>query len=286
MDTIFTRGPSLNSRLIMGVLFSILLIVLDHRLDSFRAARVFLNSLVSPLQYAANLPSELLNWTSDSLTTQKKLLEENNRLTRANVLLSERLQQFDFIKLENERLRGLLGTSVREELRKMVAEVMAVDNNPYSHQIVINKGAIDGVYEGQPVIDEFGVVGQILHVATTNSRVLLMTDITHAIPTRVQKNNVQLVVSGSGNLIELTLEHVPHSTDLEAGDILVSSGLGKVFPEGYPVARISSILRDESRPFAQVKATPIAQLDRLKYLLLLWPTFAPVEPTSTTEEEG
>ena len=147
---------------------------------------------------------------------------------------------------------------------------MAVDNNPYSHQIVINKGAINGVFEGQPVLDDKGIVGQIMQVSSTNSRVLLIADVTHAIPVRVARNNVRLIVSGSGSLDELLIQHVAHSSDLKIGDILISSGLGNIFPEGYPVATITSIIRDESRPFPQIRAKPIAQLDRLKYLLLLW----------------
>ena len=148
---------------------------------------------------------------------------------------------------------------------------MAVDNNPYSHQIVINKGAIHGVFEGQAVLDDKGIVGQIQQVSSTNSRVLLLADVTHAIPVRVARNNVRLIVAGAGSLRELFISHVPHSNELQVGDLLLSSGLGKVFPEGYPVATISSIVRDESRPFAQVLVTPVAQLDRLKYLLVLWP---------------
>ena len=135
---------------------------------------------------------------------------------------------------------------------------------------MINKGAINGVFEGQAVLDENGVVGQIMQVSSTNSRVLLIADVTHAIPVRNARNNVRLVVSGSGSLDELYIEHVPHSADLMVGDLLLSSGLGNVFPEGYPVAKITSIVRDETRPFAIIKAKPVAQLDRLKYLLLLW----------------
>lgn len=274
MENIFIRGPSLNSRLLLGVVLSLSLIFLDHKLNTFSAARALLNTLVSPLQYAANLPSEMLNWTTASLTTQRNLLQENAKLTRENLLLREQLQTVAFLSQENAHLRALLGSDEKGELRKLVAEVMAIDNNPYSHQIVINKGTIDGVYEGQPVLDEHGVVGQVLHVATTNSRVLLISDITHAVPTRIQKNNVQLTVSGEGSLTEVTLEHVPHSTEIEVGDLLITSGLGRVFPQGYPVATVSRVIRDESRPFAQITAEPVAKLDRLKYLLLLWPNEA------------
>ncbi|MCY7295260.1 rod shape-determining protein MreC [Alteromonas sp. a30] len=282
MDNIFSRGPSLNSRLVMGIILSLALMVMDHRLDSFRFARVYLNSLVAPLQYVANIPSDALNWLARELTSKRQLLEENARLTHQATLMSEENLRYQFLKRENDRLRTLLGSPVRENARKMVAELMAVDNNPYSKQIVIDKGAIHGVYQGQAVLDEHGIVGQVLQVATTNSRILLISDITHATPTRLARNDVRLIASGSGDLDELVIDHVAHSTDIKAGDILISSGLGNVFPEGYPVAKVTSVIRDESRPFASIKAEPAARLDRLKYLLLLWPSDAPTDPASPT----
>ncbi|WP_158965654.1 rod shape-determining protein MreC [Paraglaciecola sp. L3A3] len=272
MNLMFSRGPSLQSRLALGLLLSVALILFDHKFNGFGTTRVYLNSLVSPLQYLANLPGEMLNASANRLVSQERLIEENAKLTHDAVLMSEQLQRFTFLQQENVRLRRLLNSPVKNGTKKSVAELMAVDNNPYSHQIVINKGAINGVFEGQPVLDDNGVVGQIMQVSSTNSRVLLLADVTHSIPVRVARNNVRLVVSGSGSLRELFIPHVPHSSDLKVGDLLISSGLGNVFPEGYPVAKVSSIIRDESRPFAQVTAVPVAQLDRLKYLLLLWPS--------------
>lgn len=283
MDTIFSRGPSLNSRLVLASVLSVLLIILDGKLDTFSTVRVYLNSLVSPLQYMANLPGEVLNQTARALTTQRQLLEDNAQLTRKNILMSEELQRFVVLEQENERLRTLLGSPVRPEVRKIVAELMAVDNNPYSHQIVINKGTLQGVFEGQPVLDDKGLVGQVMQVGTTTSRVLLIADVTHAVPVRILRNNVRLVASGSGQLNRLVINHVPHSTDIEPGDMLVSSGLGQVFPEGYPVGRIVDVIRDETRPFAIIRAVPAAQLDRLKYLLLLWPQDAPQGPVEQGE---
>ena len=139
---------------------------------------------------------------------------------------------------------------------------MAVDKNPYSQQVVINKGAIDGV---SVVIDDMGVVGQVMEVGSTNSRVLLIADVTHAIPVRSLRNDIRFIATGSGAINELYLEHVPHSVDIQEGDTLISSGLGKVFPVGYPVATVTQVVRDESRPFARVIATPLANLDRLRH---------------------
>ena len=272
MDTIFTRGPSLNNRLALALVLSVLLIFVDHKLDGFKSTRVYLNSIMSPLQYIANLPGLMLNESAQRLTSQEQLLAENQKLNNQLLLMSEKLQQFDVIQKENRQLRELLQAPLRIDSRKMVAELMAVDKNPYSQQVVINKGAIDGVYLSQPVIDDKGIVGQVTEVGTTNSRVLLIADVTHAIPVRSLRNDIRFIANGSGSLSELYLEHVPHSVDIKVGDILVSSGLGKVFPEGYPVAQVTQVVRDESRPFAQVVVSPVAKLDRLRHLLLLWYT--------------
>jgi rod shape-determining protein MreC len=285
MNPIFSTGPSLLNRLALGLILSASLIIFDHKFNGFGTTRVYLNSLVSPLQYLANLPGELINASLTRLSSHEQLLDENAQLTLQATLMSQELQRMVFLKEENIRLRRLLNSPSKQNTRKEVAELMAVDNNPYSHQIVINKGALNGVYEGQAVLDEKGVVGQIMQVSSTNSRVLLIADITHAIPVRVARNNLRLVVSGSGSLDELHIQHVSHSADLQVGDLLLSSGLGRVFPEGYPVAEITSIVRDETRPFAVVRAKPVAQLDRLKYLLLLWPEEPNSNAQSSSEED-
>ncbi|WP_421133260.1 rod shape-determining protein MreC [Alteromonas sp. A079] len=285
MDTIFTRGPSLNNRLTLALVLSLVLLFVDHKLDGFKSTRVYLNSLMSPIQYIANLPGLFLSESAQRLTSQEDLLEENARLTNQMLLMSEQLQRFEVLNNDNKALRNLLEAPVRPDYQKMVTELMAVDKNPYSQQIVINKGAIDGVYLSQPVLDEQGIVGQIMEVGTTNSRVLLIADVTHAVPVRSLRNNIRFIATGSGALGELYLEHVPHSVDIEEGDVLISSGLGNVFPEGYPVAVVSRVIRDESRPFARVIATPSAQLDRLRYLLLLWYTSETTPSSNEPETE-
>ena len=159
---------------------------------------------------------------------------------------------------------------------------MCIRDSPYTHQVVINRGANDGVYEGQAVIDDEGIVGQILHVGTTSSRVLLITDVTHAVPVRISRNGVRLIASGVGVIDILSHNHVPHSTDIRVDDMLVTSGLGGKFPEGYPVARVTSVLQDESRAFSQIQSQPVAKIDRLRYVLLLWPEQNAILPAKKT----
>jgi rod shape-determining protein MreC len=287
MNEVFARGPSLLTRLCLVLILSAGAMVIDTKVENISTLRTYLTSFVSPLQYIADLPGALLDWSASRFTSRQTMLEENERLTSQITLMNEKLQRFVVLEEENRSLRKILEAPMRSEMHRMIAELMAVDNNPYSHQIVINKGAIDDVFEGQSVLDDTGIVGQVVEVGTTNSRVLLISDIIHAIPVRNSRNDIRMIASGTGVLSELSLNHVAHSGDIQEGDLLISSGLGNIFPEGYPVGTVNKIVRDESKPFASITATPSAQLDRLKYLLLLWPAdSAPDEALSPDEIES
>jgi len=290
MNPIFKEGPSSQHRLILVLIFSGALIFFDHKMDSFEGVRGNLQSLVSPLQYLANTPKQMMTWASENIVTRRQLMKENQDYKVNKLKLHERLMQLEILKLENERLRLLLASPLRSEIKKMVAEILSVDSDPYTHQVVINRGANDGVYEGQPVLDEQGIVGQILHVGTTTSRVILITDVTHAVPVRVMRNGIRLVANGAGQIERLNHSHVSHSADIQSGDLLVTSGLGGKYPEGYPVSTVTIVTQDLSRPFAQVYSHPVAKIDRLRYLLLLWPektteTFATKDKKAQVSKE-
>lgn len=270
MKPIFGRGPSLQLRLFLAVIISIAAIVADSRFGVFTHVRVYLSSLVSPLQYMANAPGTLLDTMSTQVQTRADLIEQTKLQEQQLFTLRSRLLKMDQLEHENQRLRELLGSPLRKESRKMVAELLSVDSDPFSHQVLINKGALNGVYSGQAVINDQGVIGQVLHVGSTTSRVLLITDASHGIPVRVLRNDLRAIASGSGDLDTLELRNLPRNTDIRVGDLLVTSGLGGRFPEGYPVATVTRSDYVEGKPFAQVEAKPLVELDRLRYLLLLW----------------
>ncbi|AHG83743.1 MreC protein [Bibersteinia trehalosi USDA-ARS-USMARC-189] len=177
----------------------------------------------------------------------------------------------DQLKVENNRLRLLLSSPLRQDEYKKIVEVLTAEMDAYRQQIIINQGSHDGAFVGQPVIDERGVVGQVISVGETSSRVLLVTDVTHGIPVQVLRNDVRAVANGTGHNDELILENMPRGVDIETGDVLVTSGLGGRFPEGYPVAIVETVQNDGSSHFARATARPLASLERLRYLLLLWP---------------
>lgn len=289
MKPIFVRGISNQFRLTLAVLMSVILLVANDRLEP---ARQSLASLLSPLQYLANVPGELLDWSAQSLATRDMLEQQNKELLRQQLLMSERLQRFEHLRQENQRLRELLGSPVHMDSRKMVAEVMEVASDPFHHYVVINHGSRNGVFVGQPVVDAQGVVGQVVQVSELTARVLLLSDPKHGLPVRITRNDVRLIANGIGELDEIELRHVAKSTDIKVGDLLVTSGLGNRFPEGYPVARVISVSRDDGQSYLKVMAQPLAALDRIRYLLLIWPEDHPgakpqsQEPAATDANSG
>ena len=284
MKPIFGRGPSLQLRLFLAVVTSVSLLIMDSRLFTFNSVRSSLDTLISPLHYLANSPRQLLDSASERLESQDRLILENRALRQELLTKNSDLLMLEQLKHENDRLRELLGSPLRSDERKMVAQVLTADTDPYTHQVVIDKGSDQGVYIGQPVISDKGVVGQVISVGKVSSRVLLISDATHAIPVQVLRNDIRVIASGTGRRDELQLEHIPSSTDIRPGDMLVTSGLGGRFPEGYPVGIIKSFDVDSQNAFAVVSVTPTAQLERLRYLLLLWPNKSETTPPPTADE--
>jgi len=223
------------------VLASIVLMTVDHRQGHLASLRAVLSTLVYPLQYVVSLPIELSRDLSTSLVTRKHLLEENNRLRKEQLVLNFKLQRYSILEEENKRLRVLLESSIDLKEKVLVAELVEVEMEPLRQQIVINKGYNAGVFDGQPVVDAGGVMGQIIHVGPFSSTVLLVTDPSHALPVQLNRNGLRAIAVGTGHDHVLMLEHLPTNADIKDGDLIVSSGLGRRFPRGYPVGVVAGI---------------------------------------------
>ena len=228
-------------RIVAFILASLIMMTVDHRQGHLERVRSVLTVFVYPLQYVADLPVTVINWASESLTTRAGLVKENTRLREEQLILSSKVQKFEILEAENERLREMLKSSEKLGERVLIAELLAVDLQPFRHQIVINKGRRESVYEGQPIVDANGVMGQVVHVGPFSSTVLLLTDPMHAIPVQINRNGLRSVAVGTGQSHVLQLEHLPNNVDIKEGDLVVSSGLGSRFPPGYPVGIVYNI---------------------------------------------
>jgi rod shape-determining protein MreC len=251
---------------------SLVLMTVDHRqhhLDSVRAA---LSVAVYPLQWLVNLPGSTGQWFRESLSTRRDLQEENASLRTQQLVLSTQLQKLESLETENMRLRALLDSSFQVGKRPMlIAELLSVDMDPYRHQIEINKGSLDRLYEGQPLIDSQGIMGQLIHVGPFTATAMLITDPSHAIPVQINRTGLRTIALGTGSIDRLDLPHIPTNADVRVGDLLVSSGLGGRFPPGYPVAEVTLVEQDPGNTFSTVEARPRANLDRSREVLLVWP---------------
>jgi rod shape-determining protein MreC len=269
--------------------FSLALMVIDHRQNHLESARSVLATVIYPLQYVANLPLSIGHWASETFATRTRLQDENQNLKKENLLLLGRQQKFAALEAENMRLRDLLDSSFKIGDRVLIAELIAVDMDPYRQLVLLNKGSSSGIFKGQPVLHANAVMGQVVHVNRFTSSVLMITDASHALPIQVNRNGLRTVAIGSGRINELELPNLPNNADIEEGDLLVTSGLGGRFPSGYPVAVVTSIVREPGEPFARIKAQPSAHLERAREALLVW-TLTPPEqnetiPTQNPEKE-
>lgn len=267
---LFPRGLSLNARAILLCLLSIILLGVDQRTDQLQPIRRVLSTATYPIDILAALPSTSWRWISSSLSSRSQLQTENHELKRQLLLQNARLQRMDALDEENRRLRELLKSSTRLQSEVLVAEIIAVDMDPYRHSITLNKGLAHKVYDGQPLLDAYGVLGQVHTAAAMSSTAVLITDADHAIPVSNNRSGVRTVAYGTGQSDTLLLPHVPNHSDIAEGDLLVTSGLGGRFPAGYPVAVITKIHRDYGQPFATVHAKPTAHVTESRHVLLAW----------------
>ena len=253
------------------MVFSIVLMLADHRLDIVVPLRNVAGLVVQPLQDVVSTPQKLRGWFSEVLQPFNELRQAHAELKAENDLLKARLQLFESLRKENERLSSLLSASKKVADEVLLAELIEVSLDPFTHRVLVNKGSRNNVYMGQPVIDTEGVVGQVTRTTLYRSAVTLITDPNHAIPVQIRRNGLRAVVQGTGSAQNLEIPFLTPHVDIRKGDVLITSSMGGRFPAGYPVAEVTNIIKDVNEPFLEIVAVPIARLDYAKEVLLVWP---------------
>ncbi|MEA3251974.1 MAG: rod shape-determining protein MreC [Pseudomonadota bacterium] len=271
MKPLFSQGPAPGYRMLLCAFIAFALMFAEHRLPRFAEFRAELSTLVTPVQWLVSLPSDALSWGALMITDQRELVEENRRLREQLLTLSYRVKRMASLTAENTRLRELLSAAQRRQVPYIGAELLSLDSDPFTYQMVIDRGRSSGVRVGLPVMDASGLIGQVVSVSAYTSRVLMAVDASHAVPVQSTRNGLRFIVQGTGSYDTLDVLNVPDTADIRAGDLLVTSGLGGRFPEGFPVARVSEVVHDPGEPFAQVSAEPIAQPESSRYFLILFP---------------
>src|SRR6266436_5467274 len=266
------RTTGLLLRCVLYSLLALGLIIVDKRYDHLGKIRRMLSIVAYPVQIAVASPFEGWDWFRASVTTRDALRADKAKLEAELRLAQFRLQRYEALEAESQRLRALRNNTAGVTDRFLIGDIMDLDLDAFRERVLVDKGARDGVFVGQAVLDAGGVFGQVARVGELTSEVILVSDGTHAIPVQVNRNGLRTIAVGTGDMGRLKLPYLSTSADVVVGDLLVTSGLGGGFPAGYPVGTITEVKRDPSQSLAEVEVRPAAALDRSREVMFVWLT--------------
>ena len=268
----FARESHIAVKTFLFVVLSFFLMVLDWRMGAKTHLRAILSVPLTGIQYVVSSPIQLVQASRRVLQTHQTLLRENQALQYDQLLLKAEVQRLITVESENEQLRELLHASNLVPGKVLVAELLSVDTDPFTHQVTLNRGRGDGVFVGQTVLDAYGVLGQVIEVNPLTSQILLIDDPRSGVPVQTVRNGVRAIAMGDVASGRLRLVNVPQTADIVPGDMLITSGLGANYSAGYPLGRVRSVTRDPGLQFATIQVDPVAHLDRGSQVLLVWPS--------------
>ena len=248
----------------LGLLFA------DHSQRGLSHVRQWMTVAATPVLFLADLPGKLWGTASEVVVTRAELMEDNARLKAQNLILEQKVQKLASLTAQNISLRELLNSSELVDEEVLVAEVVGIDPDPFKHMVIINRGSRDGVYEGQALLDAHGIIGQVVEVSPVSSRVVMVTDTSSRIPVQNNRTKYRAIAMGVGQSDRMELMHIPDTEDIQVGDLLTSSGLGGVYPEGFPLGTVRSVEHHPGSPFAEVIIEPKAETKRSRLVLLVF----------------
>ncbi len=251
------------------VIVSMIVMTVDRTTRLLEPLRDSILTVLTPVTVLGESPYLLGRQAADTLASRESLQAQVDALEEQNLALAHLAQQYRVLREENDRLLALAGSRARMPVDVLAAEIIGIVPTVNTHQMIVDKGRLDGVETGQPVIDAAGLFGQVIEVGRYTSGILLVADKDHAVPVEVNRNGVRSVAGGSGRIDRLELEFVPVTTDIRAGDLVVTSGLGGRFPRGYPVGEVIAVAIDPNSSFASVAVKPSALLDRSRHVLIV-----------------
>lgn len=264
------------------MLFSVLLLAIERQSSRLEGIRAFLSVLVYPIQSLVSLPIEVTDQTFQLFISYDKLKKENVILKKQAQLRKTDLLKLKNLEKENIRLRALMNKSYKLGEHVLAAELIGATHFPYEHVILVDKGTHFGVNKKQSVLDANGIVGQVTREYPLSAEIMMITDPSHAIAVEVNRNGLRTIAFGNGQYNQLKLPFLPNDADIVEGDLLISSGLGGTFPRGYPVATVNRI-EQISKPFADIFAEPLAQLDKIRDVLIVLNEPKSIPLTATKE---
>lgn len=265
----FVRVMGLPLRLLLYVLLCLALMTVDARYDLLQHLRAALTAVLHPLQSQLARPFHYLQEAFAFFRVHGELVREVHRLQAERGELLLQLQDRELLQAENAHLRALLGLAAPPGYRAIAVEIVQAPPDPFARKVVVDRGSRQGVTPGWPVVDALGLVGQVTRVYPNSSEVSLITSPEQDVPVQVLRNGLRLLVSGGGQERLLEVRFLDMHADLQAGDILVTSGLDGRYPPGIPVARVLATEPPRHSPFARALCVPLAGVGEHRQLVIL-----------------
>lgn len=243
--------------------------LIDFRYKALDPIRNNINWLLRPLEYVMMMPRNAYEATSEYFTSRGTLDKENQEMKVRQAELSLLANQSEFLLVENQNLRQLMDLQKQVAFKTLPVEILFNPPNPISQRIVINRGSNDGLKLGNPIANDSGILGQVVRLYDNSAEVSLLEDRDFAVPVQVARNGLRAAVFGAGRGNSLELRYLPVASDLEVGDVLITSGIDGVYPPGFAVAVISRIERNADKNSSNVFCVPAAPVNRYRQALAL-----------------
>jgi len=275
---IFRRGPSSIHVLALVLFLATALIFASTYSNFLQPARAFFLDLIAPFYDITDVSHVAGDWVEDNFASREQLLQKNRQLQDENLILQRRVLTMAAIQAENARLRQLLGATEFVQEKVLIVELVGTPPDTETHRLIGNRGTVDGLRAGLPVLDAAGLVGQTVTVGSENSEVLLISDRQHALPVEILRTGDRAIAEGTGDYKLIRLRNIPETVDVVIGDEIVSSGLGGSFPYGYPVGDVISVAKNSSTPFLEIEIKPRAGLETSRQMLVLFSDSKDIEP--------
>ena len=272
------RDGAAGFRFTVYAALAVVVMYLDQRQHYLERLRYVLQAAAYPVQLAVNSPPAAWSSIRRSFEGRDQLQAENASLKARQRDLELRSMRYEDLARENAELRGLRAALPPVADRWLPAEIVNVQLSSLRQRLLIDRGAVNGVFKAQAVLDDRGLIGQTTNVGPWSAEVILITDPEHGTPVRIERTGLRTIAVGAGDATSLALPYLPANADIKQGDLLVTSGLGGVFPQGYPVARVTEVHREAVQPLAQVRATPLAHIGTDSEVMLVW--FRPDHPAA------
>ena len=247
-------------RLIFMIVLSSVLMYQDYQGTYTIKLRSYLSASLYPIQYLINLPNNLQKSFYANFLNREEIISQNQQLKEENLNLKSQMQQIYRLESENKRLYKLINSKPKTENTYLFADIVSTSKILNKHQILINRGSRNGIKLGSSIVNADGIVGHVIRDQIFASEVLLISDLEHAIPVEIVRTGLRSIAIGTGEFNKLRINTLPTNSNLQKDDIVITSGLGGRYPEGFPVGTITEISREVGSPFLEVEVLPFANL--------------------------